>query len=41
MPADSEGRVFDLFGRKVLDSESDLQSLPKGVYVRDGKKLIK
>ena len=41
MPADSEGQVFDLFGRKVLDSESDLQSLPKGVYVRDGKKLIK
>lgn len=41
MPADSEGRVFDLFGRKVLDSESDIQTLPKGVYVRDGKKIIK
>ena len=34
------GEVFDVFGRMVLDAQSDIQDLPKGIYFRNGKKLI-
>jgi hypothetical protein len=34
------GEVFDVFGRMVLDAKSNIEELPKGVYLRNGKKLI-
>jgi hypothetical protein len=39
-PADSSA-IFDLQGRKVADSVKDLQSLPKGVYIINGKKVVR
>lgn len=39
-PADSSA-IFDLQGRKVADSVKDVQSLPKGVYIINGKKVVR
>lgn len=33
--------VHDLNGRKVLSKSTSLESLPKGVYIIDGKKVVK
>ena len=34
------GDVYDLNGRMVLKGKSDLRKLPKGVYIRNGQKLV-
>lgn len=33
--------IFDIQGRKVKDNVKDLQSLPKGVYIFNGKKVVR
>ena len=33
--------VFDLGGRKVADSADGIQRLPKGVYIVNGKKVVR
>ena len=33
--------IFDLNGRKLSDNESLLPALPKGIYIHNGKKIIK
>ena len=35
-----KGDYYDLSGRKVATAESD-SSLPKGIYIRGGKKYVK
>jgi hypothetical protein len=32
--------VYDLMGRKVRNSDADLNGLPSGIYVRGGKKFV-
>ena len=35
------GSVYDLRGNKVLDRGASMKQLPKGVYIMNGKKIIK
>lgn len=35
-----DGALYDLSGRKVADSPSPYRKLPKGIYIKDGKKVI-
>ncbi|MBP5508578.1 MAG: T9SS type A sorting domain-containing protein, partial [Prevotella sp.] len=32
--------IYDLSGRKVADNTSNIRHLPKGVYIKDGRKFI-
>ena len=33
--------IFDIQGRKVADSADGLQGLPKGIYIINGKKVVR
>ncbi|MBR1519330.1 MAG: T9SS type A sorting domain-containing protein [Prevotella sp.] len=33
--------IYDLQGRKLSSSNSQLSTLPKGLYIKDGKKIVK
>ena len=36
----ADGSTFDLQGRKMKNAESSTSQLPKGVYIRNGKKVV-
>jgi hypothetical protein len=36
----SDGNVYDLTGRLVRRSTFDVQRIPKGLYIKDGKKVL-
>ena len=36
----SQGTVYDLSGRKVANGKSLNGNLPKGIYIKDGKKIV-
>ncbi len=36
----NKGAVYDLSGRKVADRKSLNGKLPKGIYIKDGKKIV-
>jgi len=36
----SDGNVYDLTGRLVRRSALDVQRIPKGLYIKDGKKVL-
>jgi hypothetical protein len=39
-----DGRTFDVYnlqGRKVLNDANNLDGLPKGVYIVNGRKIVK
>ena len=38
--AETAGDVYDLSGRLVSKNAADLKSLPKGIYIKNGKKYI-
>ena len=37
----SSGKVFTLDGRQVLTNSTNLDNLPHGIYIVDGKKTVK
>ena len=36
----NKGVVYDLSGRKITDGKSLNGKLPKGIYIKDGKKIV-
>ena len=36
----SEGTVYDLSGRKIVNGKLSNGKLPKGIYIKDGKKVL-
>ena len=36
----SKGAVYDLSGRKIVNGNSLNGRLPKGIYIKDGKKIV-
>ena len=36
----SEGTVYDLSGRKIVNGKLSNGKLPKGIYIKDGKKVV-
>ena len=37
----SNGNLYDLSGREIVNGKSSNRKLPRGVYIRDGKKFVK
>ena len=37
----SNGKYYDLSGRQIVNGKSVNGKLPRGVYIRNGKKMVK
>ena len=40
-PSRNGGEIYDLSGRKIVNSKSSNSKLPKGLYIQNGKKFVK